>query len=93
MRSRLRRAYSLPLTARDTRRADDGYSVNELPASLSRLIRAGTSQDSDAAWRAFVAEHSRLVLHACRYVWRSPDDGNTYRTPWIRSYEFAAPTP
>ena len=74
MRSRLRRAYSLPLTARDTRRADDGYSVNELPASLSRLIRAGTSQDSDAAWRAFVAEHSRLVLHGCRSVWRAPDD-------------------
>jgi hypothetical protein len=26
-------------------------------------------------------------------VWRSPNDGNTYRSPWIRSYEFAAPTP
>jgi hypothetical protein len=26
-------------------------------------------------------------------IWRSPDDGSTYRTPWIRSYEFAAPTP
>jgi RNA polymerase sigma factor (sigma-70 family) len=48
--------------------------VNELAPSLSRLIRAGTAQDSDAAWRAFVTEHSRLVLHACRSVWRSPDD-------------------
>jgi len=74
LRSRLRRAYSLPLTARVTRRADDGFSVNELSASLSRLIRADTPQDSDAAWRAFVAEHSRLMLHACRSVWHSPDD-------------------
>jgi RNA polymerase sigma factor (sigma-70 family) len=74
LRSPLRRAYSLPPSARVTRLADDGYSVNELSASLSRLIRAGTPQESDAAWRAFVAEHSRLVLHACRSVWRSPDD-------------------
>ena len=48
--------------------------MNELSASLSRLIRAGTPQEADAAWRAFVAEHSRLVLHACRSVWRSSDD-------------------
>ena len=26
-------------------------------------------------------------------VWRSPNDGHVYRSPWIRSYEFAAPTP
>jgi RNA polymerase sigma factor (sigma-70 family) len=57
-----------------TRQADDGFSVNELSSSLSRLIRASSPQDSDAAWRAFVAEHSRLVLHACRSVWRSTDD-------------------
>lgn len=67
-------AYPLPLTARVTHRADDGFSVNDLSPSLSRLIQAGTPHDSDAAWRAFVAEHSRLVLHACRSVWRSPDD-------------------
>ncbi|MGH2981634.1 MAG: hypothetical protein ACRDKV_06295 [Solirubrobacterales bacterium] len=24
-------------------------------------------------------------------VWRSPEDGKTYRSPWIRSYEYAAP--
>jgi RNA polymerase sigma factor (sigma-70 family) len=74
LRSRLRRSYSFSPPARITHRADDGFSVNELSASLSRLIRAGTPQDSDAAWRAFVAEHSRLVLHACRSVWRAPDD-------------------
>ena len=73
MRARLRRAYSLPPSARINRRVDDDLSVNELSPSLSRLIRAG-SLDSDAAWRAFLAEHSRLVLHACRSVWRSPDD-------------------
>ena len=75
MRSRLRRPYSLrPSLARVTRPADDGFSVNELSPSLSRLIRAATPQDADAAWRAFVAEHSRLVLHACRSVWRAADD-------------------
>jgi hypothetical protein len=26
-------------------------------------------------------------------VWRSPENGKTYRSPWIRSYEFAAPLP
>ncbi len=26
-------------------------------------------------------------------IWRSPADGHTYRSPWTRSYEFAAPTP
>lgn len=26
-------------------------------------------------------------------VWSSPEDGKTYRSPWIRSYGFAAPTP
>ena len=48
--------------------------MNELSPSLSRLIRARAPGDADAAWRAFVAEHSRLVLHACRSVWRSSDD-------------------
>jgi RNA polymerase sigma factor (sigma-70 family) len=48
--------------------------VNELSQSLARLIRARTTQDSDAAWRAFVEEHSRLLLHTCRSVWRERDD-------------------
>ena len=51
-----------------------GISVNELSPSLSRLVLARSPSDSDAAWHAFVAEHSRLVLHACRSVWRSSDD-------------------
>ena len=25
-------------------------------------------------------------------VWRSPVDGKTYRSPWIKSYEYAAPS-
>ena len=54
-----------------SRRGRRWLPVNELSASLSRLIQAGSPQDADAAWRAFVAEHSRLVLHVCRSVWRS----------------------
>ena len=53
---------------------DDGLSVTGLPHSLSRLVQARTASDADAAWRDFVAEHSRLVLHVCRSVWRTPDD-------------------
>jgi RNA polymerase sigma factor (sigma-70 family) len=60
--------------ARPIRWADDGSSVNELPPSLARLVRAESAHDSEAAWRAFLAEHSRLLLHACRTVWRTPDD-------------------
>jgi RNA polymerase sigma factor (sigma-70 family) len=48
--------------------------VTPLPPSLSRLVQARTASDADAAWREFVAEHSRLVLHVCRSVWRTPDD-------------------
>lgn len=53
---------------------DDGPSVTGLPPSLSRLVHARTASDADAAWREFVAENSRLVLHVCRSVWRTPDD-------------------
>lgn len=48
--------------------------MNELPPSLARLVRAESPHDTEQAWRAFIAEHSRLVLHACHTVWRSPDD-------------------
>ena len=48
--------------------------MNQLPSSLVRLVRAESSLDSEQAWRAFTAEHSRLMLHACRTVWRSSDD-------------------
>ena len=74
MRSRLRDAYSLPPVVHLTHRADDGFTVNELSQCLARLIQARTPQDSDAAWRAFMDEHSRLVLHTCRSVWRERDD-------------------
>ena len=53
---------------------DDGRPVTSLPHSLSRLVHARTASDADAAWREFVAEHSRLLLHVCRSVWRTPDD-------------------
>ena len=26
-------------------------------------------------------------------IWRSPNDGHTFRSPWVRSYVYAAPTP
>jgi RNA polymerase sigma factor (sigma-70 family) len=53
---------------------DDGLPVTGLPHSLARLVHARTAPDADAAWRDFVVEHSRLVLHVCRSVWRTPDD-------------------
>lgn len=45
-----------------------------LSPTLSRLLEAHSAQDADVAWRAFMGEHSRLVLHVCRTVWRSHDD-------------------
>src|SRR5690348_469998 len=48
--------------------------MNQLPPSLVRLVRAESPIDSELAWRAFTVEHSRLMLHACRTFWRSPDD-------------------
>ena len=48
--------------------------MNELPTSLARLVRAGSPHDSEQAWRAFVDEHSGILLHACRTVWRDRDD-------------------
>ena len=52
----------------------DGLPVTGLSHSLSRLVEARSATESDAAWRAFVAEHSRLVLHVCRSVWHTQDD-------------------
>jgi RNA polymerase sigma factor (sigma-70 family) len=54
--------------------ADDGLPVIALPSSLTSLLEAPSAADADVAWRAFVAEHSRIVLHVCRSVWRSHDD-------------------
>ena len=49
----------------------------DLPRSLSRLLSARAddgSDDVDAAWRAFVAEHTRLLLHVARSVSATHDD-------------------
>ena len=54
--------------------ADDGLPVIALPRSLTSLLAARSAPDADIAWRAFVAEHSRIVLHVCRSLWRSHDD-------------------
>jgi RNA polymerase sigma factor (sigma-70 family) len=54
--------------------ADDGLPVIALPHSLTSLLEAQAPNDADQAWRAFVAEHSRIVLHVCRSVWHPHDD-------------------
>lgn len=51
--------------------------VTALPRSLDRLLFAHATQDTDgldAAWRAFIAEHTRLLLHVARSVTSSHDD-------------------
>jgi len=53
---------------------DDGHPVIELPPSLARLLDARSASDADAAWHAFVSQHSRIVLHVCRSVWPKHDD-------------------
>jgi len=53
---------------------DDGLPVIELPRSLTCLLEARSTADADVAWRAFVAAHSRIVLHVCRSIWRAHDD-------------------
>ena len=54
--------------------ADDGLPVIVLPPSLTRLLASQSVADADTAWRVFVAEHSRIVLHVCRSVWLAHDD-------------------
>jgi RNA polymerase sigma factor (sigma-70 family) len=51
--------------------------VTALPRTLDRLLFAHATHDTDgldAAWRAFVAEHTRLLLHVARSVTSSHDD-------------------
>ena len=51
--------------------------VTDLPRSLDRLLFAHATHDTDgldAAWRAFVAEHTRLLLHVARSVSSNHDD-------------------
>jgi RNA polymerase sigma factor (sigma-70 family) len=57
--------------------ADDGQSVTPLPRSLDRLlaVQAHAGIDAvDAAWRVFIAEHTRLLLHVARSVSTNHDD-------------------
>ena len=59
--------------------ADDGYPVTSLslPRSLEHLLSAQSTGDVnavDAAWRAFVAEQTRLLLHVARSVSSNHDD-------------------
>jgi len=49
----------------------------ELPRSLARLLSHHAddgSADVDGAWRAFVADHTRLLLHVARSVSANHDD-------------------
>jgi RNA polymerase sigma factor (sigma-70 family) len=51
--------------------------VTSLPRSLDRLLFAHATHDIDAldaAWRAFVAENTRLLLHVARSVTSNHDD-------------------
>jgi RNA polymerase sigma factor (sigma-70 family) len=51
--------------------------VTALPRTFDRLLFAHATHDTDgldAAWRAFVAEHTRLLLHVARSVTSSHDD-------------------
>jgi len=43
------------------------------PAELLRLLDSATTRDRDAAWEAFVASHSRLLLHVARSTTRGHD--------------------
>jgi RNA polymerase sigma factor (sigma-70 family) len=43
------------------------------PAELLRLLDSTTARDHDAAWEAFVAVHSRLLLHVARSTARGHD--------------------
>lgn len=49
----------------------------DLPRSLTRLLSARTgdgTDDVDVEWRAFVAEHTRLLLHVARSLSATHDD-------------------
>ena len=51
--------------------------VTVLPRSLERLLHAHATRDIDAvdaAWRAFVADHTRLLLHVARSLTSNHDD-------------------
>lgn len=73
------RIFSRTRETAPTTAADDGYPVTSqpLPRSLDRLLSAQSASDAnavDAAWRAFVAEQTRLLLHVARSVSSNHDD-------------------
>ena len=43
------------------------------PPELSRLLSASEGSEQDEAWAAFLALHTRLLLHVCRTVMRDRD--------------------
>lgn len=59
-----------------------------LPSELSALLAAASPAARDAAWRAFVETHSRLLLHTARSVARDHDaamDGYTHLLEHLRA--------
>jgi RNA polymerase sigma factor (sigma-70 family) len=73
--------------------ADDGHQVTLLPRSLDRLLaqHAAGIESTDAAWRAFVTEHTRLLLHVARSVSTNHDDtmdAYTFVLEQLRAEEF-----
>ena len=65
-----------------------------LPRSLERLLSAHVTAgvgDIDAEWRAFVAEHTRLLLHVARSVSTNHDeamDAYTFVLEQLRADDF-----
>ena len=55
----------------------DKRTVPQTSRSLERLtvaIEAGDARQVDAAWRGFVADHTRLLLHVSRSVFKTHDE-------------------
>jgi RNA polymerase sigma factor (sigma-70 family) len=55
----------------------DDCGMVTLPRSLERLLGPdviGDSSDLDAAWRTFAAEHTRLLLHVARSIFKRHDE-------------------
>ena len=54
-------------------RAVAPHADDVLPPTLTRLLEAADANVRDAAWRAFVHTHSRLLLHTTRSIAREHD--------------------
>lgn len=66
--------------------------MSPIPRSLERLLGAHVSgDDADAAWRAFVADNTRLLLHVARSLSNGHDDamdGYTFALEQLRADDF-----